>query len=79
MKKDIILTARRQRTEIILFIACFVLAFLLNIYSIVAFNTEWKEIYTQIVWVLALGVLFYGVLLALRLLYWGIRSITTKK
>lgn len=79
MKKDIVLTVRRQRTEVILFLACFVFAFLLNIYSIITYGTEWKELYTQLIWVLALSVLFYGILLILRLLYWGLKTVISKK
>lgn len=79
MKKDIILTAKRQRFELILFIACFLFAFLLNVYSIVTYHTEWKELYTQLIWVLALSILFYGILLIIRLLFWGIKTLLTKK
>ncbi|MDH6533822.1 hypothetical protein D0T51_02330 [Parabacteroides sp. 52] len=77
--RDILLTVKRQRTEIVIFIVCFLVAFGLNLYSIVAFGTEWKELYTQLLWVLCLSVLFYGIVLFLRLLYWGIQKILHKK
>ena len=45
--KDIVFTAKRQRTELIVFGVCLLVSFLMNVYAIVAFNTEWKEHYTQ--------------------------------
>ncbi|MDU1892423.1 MAG: hypothetical protein E6767_17200 [Dysgonomonas sp.] len=73
------LTAKRQKTELIIFGACFLFAFLLNVYSIIAFETEWKELYTQLLWVLSLSIGFYFLILFLRLLYWLITSAFRKK
>lgn len=73
------ITAKRQRTELIIWGACFVFAFLLNVYSIIAFDTEWKELYTQLLWVLSLSIGFYFLILFFRLLYWLIRSVIRKK
>lgn len=57
--KDIIITERRQKIEITWFITCLLLAILLNVYSIIAFGTEWKELWTQSVWTLVIGCGFY--------------------
>ncbi len=57
------LTAKRQKTELIIFAACFLFAFLLNVYSIISFETEWKELYTQLLWVLSLSIGFYFLVL----------------
>ncbi|MBB4034937.1 uncharacterized membrane protein YbhN (UPF0104 family) [Dysgonomonas hofstadii] len=73
------LTAKRQKTELIIFAACFLFAFLLNVYSIISFETEWKELYTQLLWVLSLSIGFYFLVLFLRLLYWLIASAFRKK
>ncbi|WP_029902562.1 hypothetical protein [Prevotella sp. 10(H)] len=73
------ITAKRQKTELIIFAACFLFAFLLNVYSIIAFETEWKELYTQLLWVLSLSVGFYFLILFLRLVYWLIRYAFGKK
>lgn len=71
--KDIVFTAKRQRTELIVFGVCLLVSFLMNVYAIVAFNTEWKELYTQLLWVLAIAVLLYAVSVGVRLLYFGVR------
>jgi NADH:ubiquinone oxidoreductase subunit K len=47
----------------------------MNVYAIVAFNTEWKELYTQLLWVLAIAVFLYAVSVGVRLLYAGVRSV----
>ncbi|MBF0649865.1 hypothetical protein IR083_13620 [Dysgonomonas sp. GY75] len=73
------ITAKRQRTELIIWGACFAFAFLLNVYSIIVFDTEWKELYTQLLWVLSLSIGFYFLILFFRLLYWLIRSLIRKQ
>jgi TRAP-type C4-dicarboxylate transport system permease small subunit len=73
------LTAKRQKTELIIWGICFLFAFLLNVYSIIAFDTEWKELYTQLLWVLSLSIGFYFLILFLRLVYRLIHSILCKK
>lgn len=75
----ITITTKRQHTEIRLLGVCIVLAFLLNITSIIAFNTEWKELYTQLLWVISLGFGIYFLVLFLRLVYGLIRFIFSKK
>ena len=73
--KDIVFTAKRQRTELIVFGVCLLVSFLMNVYAIVAFNTEWKELYTQLLWVLAIAVFLYAVYVGVRLLYAGVKSV----
>lgn len=75
----ITITTKRQRTEIRLLGVCLALAFLLNIISIIVFNTEWKELYTQLLWVISLGIGIYFLVLFLRLVYGLIRFIFSKK
>lgn len=76
--RDILLTVKRQRTELFVFAACFLIAFLLNVISIITFDTEWKELYTQLLWVVCLALLLYGVVTIVRLFYWGIKRIFKK-
>ncbi|WP_102407266.1 hypothetical protein [Parabacteroides bouchesdurhonensis] len=76
---NITITTKRQRTEILIWGVCFVLAFLLNIISIIVFDTEWKELFTQLLWVLSLSIGFYFLTLALRIIYWLIRCAFSKK
>lgn len=65
--KDINITVKRQKTEILYLIISFVIAFGLNILGIVIYKTEWKEIYTQIHRVLVLGLVIYAILALVRI------------
>lgn len=66
--KDIIITSKIIKRELLVWLATLVFAQLLNVYSILKFKTEWSEMYTQMGYVLALSLFFY-------LLLWGIRLI----
>lgn len=72
--KDIILSAKRQKTEIKMFCICVVLAYLMNIVSIVVYGTSWSELWTQSLWMLVISCGFYGVSVVLRLLFHGLRK-----
>lgn len=77
--KDIILPVKRQKTEIKIFCTCIILAYLLNIISIISYGTEWSELWTQSLWMLILSYLLYGLSIAIRLFYLGIRKIVAGK
>lgn len=64
--KDFVLTVKRQRKEIRIYLICFILAFALNIFAILFYQTEWKELLTQIFWVLALSIGFYILSVVIR-------------
>lgn len=66
--KDIIITGRRQKIELGMLLLSFCLAMVMNIAAIAIYETEWKEIYTQWIWVLLLSAGFYVALVALRVL-----------
>lgn len=69
MMKDILFSVKQQKTELKLFAACLLLAYLLNILSIVAYGTEWSELWTQSFWMLLIGGGLYGLSVVVRLLW----------
>ena len=73
--KDIVLSVKRQKTEIKIFCVCIVLAYLMNIVSIIAYGTSWSELWTQLPWMLLITCGFYVLSVVLRLLYYGIRQL----
>lgn len=73
--KDIVLSVKRQKTEIKIFCTCIVLAYLMNIISIIAYETSWAELWTQSFWMLLIACGFYGLSVFLRLLACGIRRL----
>ena len=48
--KEIVLSVKRQKTEIKIFCVCIALAYLMNIISIIAYGTSWSELWTQSLW-----------------------------
>ncbi len=70
---DTVITAKRKRTEWIILLACFILANLLNFYSIVAYKSSWTEMYRSMFYVLLITFFLYFVVLFFRLIYWGIQ------
>ena len=50
--KEIVLSVKRQKTEIKIFCVCIALAYLMNIISIITYGTSWSELWTQSLWML---------------------------
>jgi len=70
--KDI--TVKQQKREIKYAVISLILAISVNIYAIISYGTEWKELYTQWFTVLVLAVFFYFVIALFRYLCWLILS-----
>ncbi len=70
--RDIVIKAATIRKELIIFSVSLVAALLLNIYSIVSYETAWKELYSQLHVVIALGIVIYLLVLFFRLIALGV-------
>ncbi len=80
--KDIVFTRRRQKTELCIFGICFAIALALNIWAIISYGAPWSELYSTFFYMLIFAAVLYAVTVALRLCFYGIRSVvrhTTKK
>lgn len=75
--KDIVITSRRQKKEIIILCSCIVIAVLLNIYAIILYQTLWSELWTQFFRTLSIGVFIYILSVVLRLFLRGIKMLFT--
>ena len=64
--KDIRITAQRQKKELKILMFCFSIAFIINIYSIITFKTDWTESYRYIGYVLVIAAFLYVLLAILR-------------
>ena len=58
----ITITGRCVKLEIIIFAGCLLFAQLVNIYSIVRFDSPWSEVVTSLHYILAVSVLTYLVI-----------------
>lgn len=67
--KDTVLTARRKKIEIITLLVCFVLANLVNLYAIIAYNRSMMEMITSIFYIIIFAFVLYACWTLLRLLF----------
>jgi len=79
--KDITITAKRKKREVITWLACFLIANLANIYAIIVYdNTSFTEIFTSLGYVFIASLAIYVVWSMIRILSWGLKkTIKTKK
>lgn len=73
--KDLTITAKQIRRELILLLVCFVIAEGVNIFSMVKYETPWTEFFTQIGFVLIITAALYIILIAVRVLIWLVKLI----
>ena len=73
--KDIVIKWKWVKRELLLILACYILANLANLVSIVYYKTSWSELYSAQEYVLYLTEWFYVISIAVRLLYFGIRRL----
>jgi hypothetical protein len=76
--KDITITKERQKKELKTFLVCFLIAFCLNIYSIIAYDGKWKELFWSLGFVITAAVAFYAVWTVIRVCIYIIRRTIRK-
>lgn len=77
--KDLIITSNRLKKEIYILSTCFIIAFLINIFSIITFKTPWYEMFTQIGYVVAITLILYLFVVMVRAVVFLIRKLVTKR
>jgi formate hydrogenlyase subunit 4 len=63
---DIVISRQRILRELQIFACCVLAALLVNIYSIIRFHTEWKELFTTLHITLALACVFFVLVAMIR-------------
>lgn len=76
---DIIIPGKRIKTELKVLLYSYLAANLLNIYAIIKYQTAWSELITWQPFILFITLIFYGVLLIVRLVALGVIRLTGKK
>ncbi len=59
--KDITIKGSVLKKELIVWLICFAIANLVNIFAIISRDTQWKELITMMHIVILLSILFYGI------------------
>ncbi|MGQ1784812.1 MULTISPECIES: hypothetical protein [unclassified Saccharicrinis] len=73
--KDIVLKGTSVRKELRILLIVFLIAFGLNIYSIITYKTLWGELLTSLGFVAILAIIFYLIVGVIRLLVLGVRKL----
>ena len=77
--KNTVITARREKIELLTLLACFIIGNLANLYAIISYETPFSEMLTSFFYVLAFSGVLYVFWTILRILFYGIRSLFLKK
>lgn len=76
--KDLTITKKRQKIEIVTLIICFLIAFAFNVYAIIEYKAPVKELATSIFYVLTFAIALYVAWSFIRILFYLIKN-TIKK
>ena len=77
--KDIVIPARRVRTEMVTLLVCFLIAMALNVLAIILYKSPVSELWTSILYVLMATAFLYAVWTLLRLIAYGIKKLFNRK
>jgi hypothetical protein len=77
--KDTLITAKRKKQELITLLICFILANLANLYSIIVYHTQFSELITSLLYVIAFAVALYIFWSLLRLFLYELQILLLKK
>jgi hypothetical protein len=77
--KDVLISGRRILREARIFLGCFVLALGVNIFSIIKYQTAWKELLTTLHITLVVAIVIYVLLGVLRFLVCGLARLFQRK
>ena len=72
--KDIIITSKIIKREIYVWLCALIAAQLMNVYAIVKFDTQWRELYSQLGYILMLSIVLYLLISLLRFVLNSIRK-----
>lgn len=72
--KDIIITSKIIKREIYVWVCALIAAQLMNVYAIVKFETQWRELYSQLGYILMLSIVLYLLIALLRFVLNSIRK-----
>ncbi len=77
--KDTIIKADWKKRELLMISVCFIIAFFLNIYSIIKFDTAWIELITTLHVTILITLIIYFISIVLRGIYFFIQNIFKNK
>ena len=79
MFRDTTISATVKKRELIIFLVCFLGAYVLNVVGIIQNQSPAHELVTQLHVVLLVALFFYGTVVLLRILYFLVSRLWTRK
>ena len=79
MFRDTTITSSMKKRELWILGICLIAAYILNIIGILANGSPAKELITELPLVLLVGLVFYGIVIVLRILYYLVSRLWVRK
>jgi len=79
MFRDTTISAASKKREFIIFLSCFTGAYIMNVIGIIQHQSPAKELFTQLHVVLLISLVFYGIIIFLRILYYLVSRLWMRK
>ena len=76
--KDIVISGKTVKYALWAFLVCFIIACLINVGAIIAYDRPWTELFSQIGFVVFVALILWLVQLALNLVILGVRALIKK-
>ncbi|MBO4764802.1 MAG: hypothetical protein J5508_03725 [Bacteroidales bacterium] len=77
--KDLVISGKKVKRELLIALGCFICAVLINIICIIVYHSHWHEIFTQIGFTVFVAIALYVLLLIVRLIILLCRKIFSKR
>ncbi len=72
--QNIIITAKNIKKELIILSIVFTITYIGNIYSIISYNTPWKELYSSLMYVFTVSFVLYFFIAFIRIIIYMIKK-----
>lgn len=72
---DIIIKGHILKRELTVLLICFLIAFIANIYAIIAYNTPWSELISSLGFVCIVTFILYLIIGLIRLIIKGVQKL----
>ena len=79
MFRDTTISAASKKREFIIFLSCFIGAYILNVIGIIQHQSPARELFTQLHVVFLISLVFYGIVIFLRILYYLVSRLWMRK
>jgi len=72
--KDITISAKRMRQEVINLLVCFSIGFLINVIAIFLYGTTWSELFTSLPYVILFAIFIYAIWTGIRTVFFLLKK-----